>query len=108
MRLVQVFVPRGNLDLVLETAEATGVDYAVSEQTCRGEFEEFAFHERTVDYELVDVYTGGQPSVTVLVERPPGEQESPDFADTVRERLEAATGTDLQVAVELIDTQRSR
>ncbi|SDK24609.1 TIGR00341 family protein [Natronorubrum texcoconense] len=70
-------------------------------------FDEFAFHERTVDYELVDVYTGGQPSVTVLVERPPGEQEPSDFAETVRERLEAATGTDLEVAVELVDTQRS-
>ena len=70
-------------------------------------FDEFAFHERTVDYELVDVYTGGQPSVTVLVERPPGEQEPPDFADIVRERLETATGTDLEVAVELVDTQRS-
>ncbi|WP_440765348.1 TIGR00341 family protein [Natronorubrum sp. DTA7] len=70
-------------------------------------FDEFAFHESSVEYELVDVYTGGQPSVTVLVERPPGEQEPPDFADTVRERLEAATGTDLEVAVELVDTQRS-
>ncbi|ELY38565.1 TIGR00341 family protein [Natronorubrum tibetense] len=70
-------------------------------------FDEFAFHERTVDYELVDVYTGGQPSVTVLVERPPGDQEPPDFADIVRERLETATGTDLEVAVELVDTQRS-
>ncbi|WP_440769207.1 TIGR00341 family protein [Natronorubrum sp. DTA28] len=70
-------------------------------------FDEFAFHERTVEYELVDVYTGGQPSVTVLVERPPGEQESSDFADTVRERLEAATGTDLELTVELVDTQRS-
>lgn len=70
-------------------------------------FDEFAFHESSVEYELVDVYSGGQPSVTVLVERPPGEQESPGFADTVRERLEAATGTDLEVAVELVDTQRS-
>ena len=70
-------------------------------------FDEFAFHESSVEYELLDVYTGVQPSVTVLVERLPGEQEPPDFADTVRERLEAATGTDLEVAVELVDTQRS-
>lgn len=39
MRLVQVFVPRGELDLVLETADAAGVDYTVSRDTDRGEFE---------------------------------------------------------------------
>ncbi|WP_436343349.1 TIGR00341 family protein [Natronorubrum sp. FCH18a] len=70
-------------------------------------FDDLYFQESTIEYELVDVYSGGRPSVTVLVERPPGEQEPPDFADTVRELLEEATGTDLEVAVELIDTQRS-
>ncbi|MXV62305.1 TIGR00341 family protein [Natronorubrum sp. JWXQ-INN-674] len=70
-------------------------------------FEDLSFREGNVDYEPIDVYTGGQPSVIVFVERPPGEQEPPDFADTVRERLEAATGTELEVAVELVDTQRS-
>ncbi|QFU83518.1 TIGR00341 family protein [Natronorubrum aibiense] len=71
------------------------------------EFDDLQFRESDVAYELVDVYTGGQPSVTVLVERPPGEQELPGFADEVRERLEAATGVDLEVVVELVDTQRS-
>jgi len=39
MRLVQVFVPRDELDLVIETAEEAGVDYTVSRDTERGEFE---------------------------------------------------------------------
>ncbi|WP_137290024.1 TIGR00341 family protein [Natronorubrum halophilum] len=71
------------------------------------EYEGLYFQESDVEYELVDVYTGGRASVTVLVERPPGEQEPPDFADVVRDRLESATDVDLEVAVELVDTQRS-
>lgn len=70
-------------------------------------FADLEFREIGVDYELLDVYTDAHPSVTVLVERPPGEEAPPDFADRVRERLEAATGADLEVAVELVDTQRS-
>ncbi|SFB95998.1 TIGR00341 family protein [Halobiforma haloterrestris] len=70
-------------------------------------FEAFRFQEIGVDYELIDVYRDDPPSVTVLVERPAGEAESADFADRVRERLEEATGTDLEVTVELVDTQRS-
>lgn len=70
-------------------------------------FDDLQFRESDVAYELVDVYTGGQPSVTVLVERPPGEREPSGFADEVRERLEAAAGVDLEVVVELVDTQRS-
>ncbi|AFZ74743.1 TIGR00341 family protein [Natronobacterium gregoryi] len=70
-------------------------------------FDELQFREIDVDYELLDVYSGDRPSVTVLVERPPGAEEPPDFADRVRERLAAATGTELEVAVELVDTQRS-
>ncbi|SDQ66380.1 TIGR00341 family protein [Natronobacterium texcoconense] len=70
-------------------------------------FGDLQFREVDVQYELVDVYTGTQPSVTVLVERPPGEQEPVAFADHVRERLEDATGTGLEVTVELVDTQRS-
>ncbi|THE66040.1 TIGR00341 family protein [Salinadaptatus halalkaliphilus] len=70
-------------------------------------FAELQFRAVGVDYELIDIYTGDVPSVTVLVERPPGQQEPPDFAESVRERLEAATGHDLDVAVELVDTQRS-
>ncbi|UTF54718.1 TIGR00341 family protein [Natronosalvus rutilus] len=70
-------------------------------------FAELQFREIDVDYEPHDVYTGTQPSVTVLVERPPGEQEPDDFADRVRDRLESATGVDLQVIVELVDMQRS-
>ncbi|WP_050031440.1 TIGR00341 family protein [Natrinema altunense] len=65
------------------------------------------FRELAVDYELVDVYTGAEPMVTVLVERPPGEQLPDDFATDVRERLESATGVDLEVVVELVETQRS-
>ncbi|WP_306057760.1 TIGR00341 family protein [Natronococcus wangiae] len=65
------------------------------------------FRETGVEYDLVDVYTDTRPSVVVLVERPPGETEPPDFADAVRERLETATGVDLEVTVELVDTQRS-
>ncbi|WP_455448463.1 TIGR00341 family protein [Natrinema thermotolerans] len=65
------------------------------------------FRESDVDYELIDVYTGDRPVITVLVERPPGEELPGDFADDVRDRLEAAVGVDLEVVVELVDTQRS-
>lgn len=68
---------------------------------------ELAFREVDVDYDPVDVYTGDRPSAVVLVEQPPGETEPPAFADAVRERLESATGTDLEVTVELVDTRRS-
>ncbi|MFC4543595.1 TIGR00341 family protein [Halosolutus amylolyticus] len=70
-------------------------------------FADLQFREVGVEYELVDVYTGDEPSVTLVAERPPGEQEPDDFADRVRERLETATGVDLDVVVELVDTQRS-
>ena len=70
-------------------------------------FGELQFRELEVAYDPFDVYAGTQPAVTVLVERPPGEEESPGFADDVRERLESATGVDLEVTVELVDTQRS-
>ena len=70
-------------------------------------FAALQFSETTVDYEPYDVYTSTHPTVAVLVERPPGEQEPDDFADQVRYRLESATGLDLVVTVELIDTQRS-
>ncbi|AHF99268.1 hypothetical protein HALLA_10775 [Halostagnicola larsenii XH-48] len=70
-------------------------------------FDELVFQEVSVDYELYDVYTDSRPAVTVLVERPPGEQAPSDFAETVRDRLETATGEDLTVVVELVDTQRA-
>ncbi|MFP8952601.1 TIGR00341 family protein [Natrialbaceae archaeon A-arb3/5] len=70
-------------------------------------YDELRFQELDVSYELIDVYADGQPTVTVLVERPPGESESPQLAEQVRERLEHATGIDLEVVVELVDTQRS-
>jgi uncharacterized hydrophobic protein (TIGR00341 family) len=70
-------------------------------------FGDLQFREGSVDYQPFDVYTNSQPSVTVIVERPPGQQEPPEFADDVRARLESATGTELSVTVELIDTQRS-
>ncbi|OLZ41287.1 hypothetical protein A6E15_09930 [Natrinema saccharevitans] len=66
-----------------------------------------SFRESDVDYELVDVYTGDRPVITVLVERPPGELLPGDFADDVRDRLASAVGVDLEVVVELVDTQRS-
>ncbi|RQG99947.1 TIGR00341 family protein [Natrarchaeobius oligotrophus] len=65
------------------------------------------FREERVEYELVDVYAGNRPQVTVLVERPPGQTEPSDFADDVRERLETAAGIQLEVAIELVDTRRS-
>ncbi|ELY28377.1 hypothetical protein C500_13487 [Natrialba magadii ATCC 43099] len=77
---------------------------AMSDDPAFGDLE---FQDVSVQYELIDVYTGDQPAVTVLVERPPGETESPDFVEVVRERLESATGTQLEVATELVDTQRS-
>ncbi|ELZ10056.1 MULTISPECIES: TIGR00341 family protein [Natrialba] len=70
-------------------------------------FDELVLRELSVQYELIDLYTGDVPVVTVLVERPPGETEPPDFAEQVRERLETATGTELEVVTELVDTQRS-
>ncbi|NGM71029.1 TIGR00341 family protein [Natronolimnobius sp. AArcel1] len=66
-----------------------------------------AFQELAVEYELIDVYSDGQPVVTVLVEHPPGEELPTDVATDVRERLEAATGVSLEVVVELVETQRS-
>ncbi|WP_222919193.1 TIGR00341 family protein [Natrinema sp. SYSU A 869] len=68
---------------------------------------ELQFRETAIDYELIDVYTGGQPIVTVHVDRPPGEGLPDDFADDVRERLESAAGIDLEVIVELATTLRS-
>ncbi|RQG95961.1 TIGR00341 family protein [Natrarchaeobius chitinivorans] len=70
-------------------------------------FGDLAFRELSVEYELIDVYADNRPVVTVLVERPPGEEEPDGFADDVRERLEVATGVDLEVVVELVDTRRS-
>jgi len=68
---------------------------------------ELQFRETAIDYELIDVYTGGQPTVTVHVDRPPGEGLPNDFADDVRDRLESAAGVDLEVIVELATTLRS-
>jgi len=70
-------------------------------------FGDLRFREGVVDYQPFDVYAGTHPSVTVIVERPPGQQEPVDFADDVRARLESVTGTELTVTVELIDSQRS-
>lgn len=70
-------------------------------------FDDLVLRELSVQYELIDLYTGDVPVITVLVERPPGETEPPDFAEQVRERLEAATGTELEVVTELVDTQGS-
>ncbi|PGF14677.1 TIGR00341 family protein [Natrinema sp. CBA1119] len=68
---------------------------------------ELQFRETAIDYELIDVYTGGRPTVTVHVDRPPGEGLPNDFADDVRDRLESAAGVDLEVIVELATTLRS-
>lgn len=68
---------------------------------------ELQFRETAIDYELIDVYTGGRPTVTVHVDRPPGEGLPDDFADDVRDRLESAAGVDLEVIVELATTLRS-
>ncbi|WP_207587975.1 TIGR00341 family protein [Halomontanus rarus] len=70
-------------------------------------FAELRFQEVNVDYELIDVYTDRRPIVTVLVERSPGESDPPALAETVRDRLRQATGTDPRVTVELVDTQYS-
>lgn len=70
-------------------------------------FTDHRFQEVSVDYELIDVYTDRRPVVTVLVERPPGESESPALAETVRGRLRQATEIDPRVTVELVDTQYS-
>lgn len=68
---------------------------------------ELQFRETAIEYELIDVYTGERPTVTVHVDRPPGEGLPNDFADDVRERLESAAGVDLEVIVELATTLRS-
>ncbi len=39
MRLVQVLIPEGNRDSVVETLDEQGIDYAVFDETGRGEFE---------------------------------------------------------------------
>ncbi|SEQ38885.1 TIGR00341 family protein [Natrinema salaciae] len=95
------------------TYRTAAVEYDVSteletmseEQLAAGT--ELQFRETAIDYELVDVYTGEQPTVTVLVERPPDEELPDDFADDVRERLESAAGVELEVIVELVSTLRS-
>ncbi|WP_226041414.1 TIGR00341 family protein [Natrinema sp. DC36] len=68
---------------------------------------ELQFRETAIDYELIDVYTGERPTITVHVDRPPGEGLPNDFADGVRDRLESAAGVDLEVIVELATTLRS-
>ncbi|WP_254862845.1 TIGR00341 family protein [Halovivax gelatinilyticus] len=91
-----------------QTASVThDIDEELEAMNADPAFEAYVFHDVGVEYDLHDVYTDRPGEVTVLVERPPGEGAPDDFADTVRERLEAATGTDLVVAVELVDTQRS-
>ncbi len=70
-------------------------------------YDDLEFQEVSVEYELYDYYTGERPAVTVLVQRPPGAEKPPEFAQTVRERLEAATAGELSVVVELVDTQRA-
>ena len=83
------------------------VDVELAEMSEDPAFEALTFHEVAIAYELHDVYADRSPEVTVLVERPPGEDVPADFAETVRERLEMATGAELVVTVELVDTQRS-
>lgn len=68
---------------------------------------ELQLRETAIDYELIDVYTGERPTVTVHVDRPPGEGLPNDFADDVRDRLESAASVDLEVIVELATTLRS-
>ncbi|MFC4437373.1 MULTISPECIES: TIGR00341 family protein [Natrialbaceae] len=115
-RIVVLLVAIAVLSVVLGGATYGTYQTAAVEHDIRTEleamsddpaFEDLRFQEIAVEYELVDVYADTRPSVVVLAERPPGEREPPDFADTVRERLETATGTDLEVTVELVDTQRS-
>ncbi|WP_290818825.1 TIGR00341 family protein [Halovivax sp.] len=115
-RTVVILVAISLLTVVLAgvsygTYQVSAVEHDVDEELAAmsedGAFDELRFHEVEVAYELHDVYADRDPAVTVLVERPPGEEVPSDFADAVRERLEAATGTELSVAVELVDTQRS-
>lgn len=63
--------------------------------------------EHDVQTELIDVFADRRPVVTVLVERPPSESESPALAETVRDRLRQATDTDPRVTVEVVDTRYS-
>ncbi|MFC4246186.1 TIGR00341 family protein [Natribaculum luteum] len=107
--IVVLSVVLGGVTYALYQTEAVEHDVQVELEAMNDDpvYDDLRFQEVSVEYELVDVYTGGQPAVTVLVERPPGEEEPPDFADDVRERLETATGHDLELTVELVDTQHS-
>ncbi|MDF9746451.1 TIGR00341 family protein [Natrinema salsiterrestre] len=117
-RVIVLFVAIAVLSVVLGGVTYGTYQTAAVEHDVRTELEamsedppadgpDLQFQEVAVDYELVDVYADETPVVTVLVERPPGERLPADFADTVRERLEAAANVDLEVVVELVATRRS-
>jgi uncharacterized hydrophobic protein (TIGR00271 family) len=115
-RVAGIFVIIAVLSLVLAGVTFGSYQTAAVEHDARVELEQmsddpeygdFVFQETSVDYELIDVYTGSEPEITVHVERPPGVDEPPDFATSVRDRLETATGSELEVIVELVDTQRA-
>jgi len=42
MRLIQVLIPTGTRQAVLETLDEQGIDYAVFDEVSRGEFEAIA------------------------------------------------------------------
>ncbi|WP_435156685.1 TIGR00341 family protein [Haladaptatus sp. DFWS20] len=81
MRLVQVLIPRGDRADVLETLDEEGIDYAVWEETGRGDFEalvSFPVPESGVEPVLDNLYAAGikensytivMPTETVVSER---------------------------------------
>lgn len=97
--------------VTLGTYQTASVTHDVDEELERMSddpaFASSVFHEVDVSYDLHDVYTGQTPTVTVVAEHPPDDSVDPDLVDRVRERLEAATGTDVRVTLELVETQRS-
>lgn len=117
MRLVQLYVPRGERASVVATLESEGVDYGLTDETSDRAFEamnddpafdELEFRDAGANYELHDVYADRPARVRIVGDRPPGETESDSFAEQIRDRLATATGTDLVVTVEMVDTQRSQ
>ncbi|SFS78225.1 TIGR00341 family protein [Halostagnicola kamekurae] len=104
LSVVLVGVTYGTYQTASVEHDATVELESLSDDPAFGDLE---FREVSIDYELYDVYTGSQPVITVLVERPPGAAEPPDFAETVRDRLESATGEEVTVVVELVDTRRA-
>ncbi|MFC3958242.1 TIGR00341 family protein [Halovivax cerinus] len=111
-----LFVSIGLLSVVLigmtvgtyQVASVThDVDTELESMNDAAAFDAYEFHEVDVSYAVHDVYTGEPASVTVLAERPPGNVDTTGLADRVRDRLESATGREVDVVVELVDTQRS-